>query len=262
MIQLRVDDLCFSYGAMPVLRNVSISDVPTGCVTATIGPNAAGKTTLFKCMSGLLRGTGRVIIDGREIREIKRQDINRMVTYLPQENPVNAVLTVFEAVLLARQHTASWRVADVDLVHVMSALADLRIEDLAKRILNELSGGQKQLVSIAQTLVREPSILLMDEPTSSLDLQKQLEVLGLVRRVSAERGITTIIALHDLNMAARFADHFIVMQRGIVYTAGSAREVLTREMVRDVYGVDALVEPASDGVISVTPIRSMRDSFQ
>lgn len=258
MSGLRVQDLSFAYGAAPILRGISFDARPAG-VTALIGPNAAGKSTLFKCVAGLLAGHGTVLVDGRPLAAMDRAEINRTVAYLPQENPTAAVLTVFEAVLLARQQVGSWRVADDDLTRVAAALDDLGIADLALRYLNELSGGQKQLVSIAQALVRAPRVLLMDEPTSNLDLQRQLEVVGLVRRVARERGVTVVVALHDLNLAARHADHVLVLAGGELRAAGPPAGVLTPAMVLDVYGVEARVDLDADGVPVVTALRSVRD---
>jgi iron complex transport system ATP-binding protein len=167
-------------------------------------------------------------------------------------------LTVFEAVLLARKHSLSWRVGDEDLKAVSQVLEDLEIPELALRYLNELSGGQKQMISIAQALVRSPQVLLLDEPTSSLDLQHQLEVLVLIQKVIVERRITTIIALHDLNLAARYAHQFVVMSNGTVYATGKAKTVLTPEMLRDVYRIHAVVHIDGDQIPQITPISSVR----
>ena len=255
---LSVDEVRFSYGAVTVLDGITIGELDPGKITATIGPNAAGKTTLFKCIAGLLKPEGSIRLGGKDLRQHSREEITKKVSYLPQESPVNAVLTVFEAVLLARKHTLSWRVSDEDLRACAQILENLDIEDLSTRFLNELSGGQKQMVSIAQALVREPDVLLMDEPTSSLDLQRQLEVLDLIREVTAGRGIITLISLHDLNLAARYAAYFVVMDKGTVYASGEGHQVLTPEMLRDVYGVNATVLTSPDGILQVTPLGSVR----
>ena len=258
-MNLSVNDVRFSYGAATVLNGITIGGIEPGRITATIGPNAAGKTTFFKCIAGLLKPEGSIRLDDKDLREYSREEITRKVSYLPQESPVNAVLTVFEAVLLARKHTLSWRVSDEDLRAVAQILMDLDIEELSTRFLNELSGGQKQMVSIAQALVREPNVLLMDEPTSSLDLQRQLEVLDLIHQVTSDRGIITLISLHDLNLAARFAAYFVVMNQGAVYSLGDGHHVLTPEMLRDVYGVNATVLTSTDGILQVTPLGSVRN---
>ena len=256
-MRLEIEDLRFKYGSKPVLEGIEMQAMP-GEITAIIGPNAAGKTTLLKCIAGLLKSDGKVMLDGREVRSFRRDEITEYMSYLPQESFSRAVLTVFEAVLLGRLHSLSWRVDDCALTLVSDVLEDLEIDDLATRYLNELSGGQKQMVSIAQSLVREPKVLLMDEPTSSLDLQHQLEVIDLIRDVTVERGITTLIALHDLNLAARYADRFVVMHNGSVYASGEPASVLTSETVRHIYGVNATVYTDGDGIPQITPRSSVR----
>ncbi len=256
-MRLEIKNLRFGYGSKPVLENIEMHASP-GEITAVIGPNAAGKTTLLKCIAGILRAEGSTVLDGKEMNNFKKEEITKYVSYLPQETSAHAVLMVFEAVLLGRLHSLSWRVSDDALTLVSEVLEDLGIDDLASRYLNELSGGQKQMVSIAQSLVREPKVLLLDEPTSSLDLQHQLEVLDLIRAVTVEREITTLIALHDLNLAARYADKFIVMHNGTVYASGKPASVLTQETVRYIYGVNATVYVDGDGIPQITPISSVR----
>jgi iron complex transport system ATP-binding protein len=255
---LAIDDLSFSYGATPILRGITLPVIPAGEITGVIGPNAAGKTTFFKCIAGLLTGRGRVSLDGVDLATLSAVERAKRVTYLPQDVSAPAVLTVVESVLLARQHSISWRVSDEDLEVVGRILDDVRIAPLALRYLNELSGGQRQLVSIAQSLARAPRLLLMDEPTSNLDLQHQLEVLEFMRQVTAERRMMTLIAVHDLNLAARYADRLIVLTGGGVYAAGAPAEVLTPAMLREVYGVHATVAPGPDGHPQVTPHASIR----
>ena len=256
VMRLEVNDLSFSYGATAVLDGVSMNDAKPGRITAIIGPNAAGKTTFFKCLAGLLKHQGSVRLDGIELKELKKEEVTSRVGYLPQEGPVNAVLTVFETLLLARKHTMSWRVREEDLAVAAAVLRDLDIEHLSLRYLNELSGGQKQMVSIAQVLARSPQVFLLDEPTSNLDLQRQLEVLSLLRQVTEERKTITLISLHDLNLAARFAHHIIVMNQGRIYASGDATSVLTPGMLRVVYRVNATVQMGPDGVTQIIPVSS------
>lgn len=256
--EIAVDDLRFSYGSIPVLRGISVAGLMSGEITAVIGPNAAGKSTFFKCLAGLIRGEGRILLDGRDSARMKHAEISRRVTYLPQENTVSAVLTVFESVLLARQQSASWRVTDDDLTAVQATLVSLEIGDLGTRHLNELSGGQRQMVSIAQALVRNPDVLILDEPTNNLDLQRQMEVLELLRAATVARGLTTIVALHDLNLAARYADRIVVLSEGTVYASGDARSILTPTLLRDIYGVHATVAIDEEGCPIVIPRASVR----
>ena len=263
-MKIKIEGLYFNYGISTVLRNINMEALP-GEITAIIGPNAAGKTTLLKCIAGILRSSrrdGKIFFNEKEINDFRKGDINRFVSYFPQENSVHAVLQVFEVVLLGRLHSMSWRVRNEELSLVSKVIEDFGIEDLASRYINELSGGQRQMVFVAQSLVREPKILLLDEPTNNLDLQHQLEVLDLVRHVTIEQNITTIVALHDLNLAARYADKFIVMREGNVYSAGKPIDVITQEMVRTIYNVNAYVYIDNDGVPQVIPKSSTKNDEQ
>jgi iron complex transport system ATP-binding protein len=256
-MKLTVEEISFCYGSHPVLHNASLTCAEPGKVTALIGPNAAGKSTLFKCMAGLLHPTGKLLLNDRPLTTYSREKLAQHICYLPQEVAVSAALTVFEAVLLARKQHASWRASDDDLMAVENALQKLNITHLSLRYLNELSGGQKQMVSLAQALVRKPDILLLDEPTSALDLHHQLSILELVQQITSERKIITVIALHDLNLAAQFADYFVVMKEGRVYGCGESDSVLTSAMIREVYRVEAQVMSIFGNRLTITPQRAL-----
>jgi iron complex transport system ATP-binding protein len=255
-----VDGLSFNYGSVRVLEDVSLAPARPGELVGVVGPNAAGKSTFLKCVAGLHHGKGRLWLGDEEVRSNDQwRRLRREVTYLPQEYASTAAITVFEAVLVARQQTASWVVGDDDMAAVATILDELRLEPIALRYLSELSGGQRQMVAVAQALAREPRVLLLDEPTSSLDLQRQLELLQLVRSLAAERSMTVLIALHDLNLAARFVDRLVILHQGRAYADGAPSEVLTEMMLWQVYGIEARVERDADGLPRVTPLRSVRD---
>ena len=257
-VTLELRNVSVAYGSRAVLHDITTPMMRGGEVTAVIGPNAVGKSSLFRRIAGLIGGSGEVVVDGRPAAGWAQGDPDRPC-HLPQETAVNAVLTVFESVLLARKYTAGWRVGDADVDAVTRTLALLEIDNLAMRTLGELSGGQKQLASIAQALVREPRILLMDEPTSALDLQRQVEVLTLVRDLARSRGLCVLIALHDLNQAVRFTERVLVLKDGRVAACGAPRDVVTARMLRDVYGVEARIETCSDGMPMVLVDRSTRE---
>lgn len=258
-MSVRVAGLRFSYGRRPVLQRVDLEEIAAGEVAAVVGPNAAGKSTLFKCLAGLLRAEGEITLAGLTVSGRRwGEEQRRLVSYLPQEYPSTATLTVFEAVLLGRQRGGAWIVSEDDLARVAAVLERLGLSPLALRYLNELSGGQRQLVAVAQALVREPRVLLLDEPTSSLDLHRQLELLRIVREVARERGVTVLLALHDLNLAARFVDRLIVLHNGVVHAAGAPAAVLTVDLIRQVYGIEARVTLEPDGAPSVVPLRAVR----
>ncbi|OPX77375.1 MAG: Cobalamin import ATP-binding protein BtuD [Methanosaeta sp. PtaB.Bin039] len=245
---LAVRNLSFSYGQKSVLLDINLDCKPM--LTAIIGPNATGKSTFLKCIAGLLKHRGSVILNGKRIYD---GDSTGQVSYLPQDNGTPIALTVLEAVLLGMHQSLSWRVSQKDLDLAFGVLEDLGIEELSTRLLNQLSGGQQQMVSIAQSLVREPQVLLMDEPTSSLDLYRQLEIFNLIKKVTYEKNIITLVALHDLNLAARYADRMVVMSKGTIYDAGEPYAILTEDMIKTVYGVHADVYMDRDGLPVVVP---------
>lgn len=240
MVTIALEGLGARYGKREILSEITTPTLPAGRLTAVIGPNAAGKSTLFKRIAGLIQGPGSVhLSDDAQSREAIR--------YMPQDTGANAVLSVYESILLAAKQGTGWRVADEDLAEIDALLTALQIEALAFRSLGELSGGQRQLVSIAQALVRKPQILLMDEPTSALDLYRQIEVLAFMQRRARETGMAVLIALHDLNHALRYCDHTIVIADGTLAASGRTQDVITPSMLRSVYRVEARVEACSQG---------------
>ncbi|VVN28382.1 Fe(3+) dicitrate transport ATP-binding protein FecE [Pseudomonas fluorescens] len=242
MVTLQLDNLGARYGQREIIRGVSTTTFSGGQMVAVVGPNAAGKSTLFKRMAGLIDGPGQVIL-----KESKKGPTG--ISYMPQGLNASARLTVYESVLLARkQLTPGWVVHDDELKLVDEILAALGITGLSFRNLGELSGGQQQLVSIAQTLVREPEILLMDEPTSALDMHRQVQVLNFMRSLARQREMIVFIAIHDLNQALRFADQVLVIADGTSQGSGPSSEVITEQMLRDVYQVEARIEQCSKGL--------------
>ncbi|MDQ0454374.1 ABC transporter ATP-binding protein [Rhizobium paknamense] len=244
MVSLKLDKVGARYGSTAVFEDISTGWLKGGELTALIGPNAAGKSTLFKRMAGLLAGPGTVVVE--DVREGRRP-----ICYMPQDTGANAVLTVYESVLLAAKQGGGWRVADGELAEIDRLLQALRISDLAFRDLGALSGGQRQLVAIAQALVRKPDVLLMDEPTSALDLFRQIEVLEFMRRIAESEGMAVLIALHDLNHALRYCSQTMVVAGGRLVASGPTQAVITPALLRDTYRVDARIEPCSQGRLQV-----------
>lgn len=257
-MQLDVRNISYSYGKNRVLHDVSLEGMTSGEVVAVIGPNAAGKSTMFRCISGLLKCSGNVFIDGVSTSEIPRHVLSQRVAFMPQDNLANARMTVFEAVLLSLQVNASWRVSDEDLQRVQHTLVGLGIDHLALRFLNELSGGQRQMISVAQALVRQPEVIILDEPTNNLDLQRQLELLDLVREAASQRNLLSILALHDLNLAARVADRIVLLHEGRLLAYGSPHEVINQDMLATIFGVHADVHKNTNGDPHISLVRSVR----
>lgn len=249
---LQASQLRFSYGTMEVLRGIDMTIGPG--ITAIVGPNAAGKTTLLRCFCGLLKPRGEVLLDRQDIRTLRPEELAQAVSYLPQSLFSPAVLTVFEAVLLGRVHRLGWHVGAEDLDVVQSLLEDFGIASLGGRYITELSGGQAQLVFLAQALARKPTVLLLDEPNTSLDFHHQFEICERIRDMTRERGLSTAMSVHDLNMAARIADVVYVLEAGRIRCSGTPNEVLTEEMLSDVYGVTARVTHDDEGRPLITPL--------
>ncbi|NWE49679.1 ABC transporter ATP-binding protein [Pseudomonas gingeri] len=239
MVKMQLDNLGARYGQREIISGITTSTFLGGQVVAVVGPNAAGKSTLFKHMAGLIDGSGQI-----NLRDSAKGPAG--ICYMPQGLNASARLTVYESVLLARKQLApGWSVHDDELALVDQTLSALGISDLSFRNLGELSGGQQQLVSIAQTLVREPEILLMDEPTSALDMHRQVQVLNFMRSLARQREIIVFIAIHDLNQALRFADQVLVIANGGAQGSGPCEEVITVQMLREVYKVEARIEQCS-----------------
>jgi len=240
MVSLALKDVGATYGRTTVLSKVGMDTLRGGSMTAVIGPNAAGKSTLFKRIASLVSGPGLV-----QLSETERGP--RTICYMPQDTGANTVLTVYESILLSAKQGGGWRVSDDELFEIDAILNALNIHHLAFRGLGELSGGQRQLVALAQALARKPEVLLMDEPTSALDLNRQIEVLGFISDLAKKSGMIVLIALHDLNHALRYCAHTLVIAGGEMIVSGETRSVITTAMLRDVYRIEARIEPCSLG---------------
>lgn len=242
-IRLLIEDVTVRYGARTALHGVSCT-VCGGEVLALLGPNGSGKSSLLRAAAGLQRHGGRVTLDA---------PAGARVGFLPQDNGARAALTVLETVLLGRRRALGMRVPAVEVERAGAALARLGIADLASRLLPELSGGQRQLVFLAQILVDERAVLLLDEPTSALDLRNQFALLALLRDLAERAGLAVLVALHDLNAAMRFADRVLVLQDGHCRAAGPPQEILTVDLLAEVYGVRAEVARTDTGGIAIIP---------
>ncbi len=242
---LSTRDLVVGYDERTVLDGLDVT-LPAGAFTVIVGPNACGKSTLLRTMARLLTPrSGTVLLDGTAIRDLPTREVAWRLGVLPQSPLVPEGVTVADLVGRGRQPYQrwwrQWSAADSAAVDEAMALAD--VAGLADRPVDTLSGGQRQRVWIAMTLAQDTEALLLDEPTTFLDLAHQVEVLDLLHRLRAERGRTVVAVLHDLNQAARYADHLVAMRAGAVVAAGPPREILTAALVRDVFGLDCVVVP-------------------
>jgi iron complex transport system ATP-binding protein len=238
---LRVKNVTFSYGGRDVLQNVAL-DVNAGEILSIVGPNGAGKSTLIRCINRILMPRlGTIHLDGQEIERLTERGRARKFGYVPQAEGEAFPSTVYETVLMGRRPHVIWSVSKSDLAAVEEVIRYMGLAGYAERYLYELSGGERQKVMLARALAQQPEVLLLDEPTSNLDVRHQLEVLELVREVAHGQGKCVLMVMHDLNMAVRFSDQVLMLKSGQVFAAGKPGEVLIPENIKAVYEIDAQV---------------------
>ena len=257
---LAAHDLAFGYTAsQPVVHNVSFT-VAHGAIVGILGPNGSGKTTLLKVLAGMLRpDRGEVRLHGRALSTLPRRAIARQLAMVPQETHLAFEYTVLEMVLMGRHpHLGTFQLEGPDdLAAARNALAATGTLELEHRPFSTLSGGEKQRVIIASALAQSADLLLLDEPTASLDLRYQLEIASLLVRLNRERDVTIVLSTHDLNFAASVCRTLVMLRGGRVLARGETGSVLTREAIARLYDVDAEVEfSVRAGHLTVVPIRA------
>jgi iron complex transport system ATP-binding protein len=254
---LSIDNLTVTYGRRRILDSLDAGPLPRGEITALLGPNGSGKSTLLRALSGLTRAqSGKLVLDGEALALGASGARSHSVVYLPQALPAGVRLQVLESVLVAYRATRNQaygapRHATDDLAHAYDVLQRLGIETLATRSLDELSGGQRQLVGIAQALVRDPQVLLLDEPLSALDLNHQFHVMRTLRSETRHRNMVTVVVLHDINTALRSCDKAMLLHGGRISGFGAPADVVTPARLDQVFGVIARIEPCSQGQFQV-----------
>lgn len=237
---LNVENLSFHYRNGPeILRQVSFS-LEDGQFLAILGNNGAGKSTMLKCFNQILRVEGgHVWMDGEDLLTMTHREVAQRVAFVSQNIP-STQMTVHDVVMLGRRPYMRWGFTEEDHRIVHEAMDRLHLSDMRGRFLNELSGGERQKVMLARALAQHPKVLLLDEPTSSLDIQNQYQVLDIVRDICRTSTITAVMVIHDLNLALRFCDRFLLLKDGQVYRSGDS-SILDRQALREVYGVNAHV---------------------
>ncbi|MCB5281473.1 MULTISPECIES: ABC transporter ATP-binding protein [unclassified Arthrobacter] len=268
MATLQTSGLTLKYDHRTVIEGLS-TEIPEGRVTMIVGANACGKSTLLRGLARLLKpAAGTVTLDGRDIHRRRAREVARTLGLLPQHPTAPAGITVRDLVGRGRYpHQGFFRSGATagsvdDKRAVQQAMAATETLELAGRNVDELSGGQRQRVWIAMALAQETEVLLLDEPTTYLDLTHQLEVLDLITDLNRRRGTTVAIVLHDLNLAARYADHIIAMKDGRIVAEGAARAVVTEELVREVFGLASRVLPDPvSGAPLIIPLGRHHASF-
>lgn len=239
-MNLSVSELGYSYNGHPVLQRIRFTLTP-GTMLCVLGRNGAGKTTLLKCLNRILKpDKGTVLLGEEALGAMSRNEAARRLGYVPQHHR-QLQLSVFESILMGRKPHLNWGPGPKDYALVEELIRQMGLEDLALRPMEALSGGEMQKVAIARALAQAPGILLLDEPTSNLDLKNQLEVMALVRRVIDNQGLSAVVAIHDLNLAVRFGDRFLFLKDGRVHELEDDAS-LCAETIQHVYGVNVALE--------------------
>lgn len=251
MATLQIDSLSCAYKGKPVLNCVH-AEFSSGRLTAILGRNGAGKTTLIRCIAGLHDYCGQVRLTDKE-KVLDRSHI----AYLPQLEKITSSLAAFETILLGLTKQLTWKVSQEQLQKVSDVIRELKLEALADTPVKSLSGGQKQLVFLAQAFVSEPKILLLDEPTSALDIRHQLVVMDTVAKYCKEKDAIALFVIHDLMLASRYSDSILFLHDGKVHALDRPENVLHSSVIDPIYQIESLIEKNSLGLTTLTPIRPL-----
>ena len=255
-LNLTVNKLSFKYDGTQVLKDVNL-EVKIGEMLSIVGPNGSGKSTLLKCINRILKTQqNTVLIDGEDTNKLNLKELSKIMGYVPQSSTNTFPFTVFDIVLMGRKPYIHWSLSERDTEIVAEMMDYIGIGDLAMRHFNELSGGEQQKVIIARALAQQPQFLLLDEPTSSLDIRHQLEILCILKSLAKTNHCSVIVAMHDLNLASRFSDRMLMLKKGSIFTVGTPDAVLTKENIESVYGIKTQVTNSILGSPQITPLIS------
>jgi iron complex transport system ATP-binding protein len=253
-MKLTINKLSFNYGAISILKEIEL-EVGLGEVLSIVGPNGSGKSTLLKCINRILKTKkDTILIDDQDTFKLSLKQLSMLMGYVPQSSTSTFPFTVFDVVLMGRKPYIHWNIGERDNEIVAEMLDFLGISHLAMRHFNELSGGEQQKVIVARALAQQPKLLLLDEPTSSLDIKHQLEIICMLKSLAQTKERSVIVSMHDLNLASRFSDRMLMLKQGRIYAVGTPEEVLTEKNIEAVYGIKATVSTSVIGKPQITPL--------
>ncbi|WP_448590202.1 ABC transporter ATP-binding protein [Thermodesulfobium sp.] len=236
---IQINGISFSYNSVDVLKDVNFH-IDKGDLIAILGNNGVGKSTLLKCINRILKPKfGTILIEGQDTKKLG-SEIAKKVSYVSQRNQATR-LTVFDAVLLGRKPYVKWDISKRDLEITKCVIEMFSLQEIAMRFVDELSGGELQKVIVARALVQEPSLILLDEPTNNLDIKSQIEVMNIVKQIVQSNEISCLMAIHDINLALRFIDKFILMKDGKIFSSGGL-EIITEENFSETFGVNIKIK--------------------
>lgn len=243
---LTITGLSSGYSRQPVIEDLHVGELPPGEITMLLGPNGCGKSTLLRALAGLNKARGEARLNGDNLLALPFSERAQKVVFLPQSLPQGVHLHVLESVIVALRAGGGEHRAQ-DKARALGLLAELGISHLAMCYLDSLSGGQKQLVGLAQALIRRPALLLLDEPLSALDLNYQFQVMEVIRQETRARRMVTLMVVHDINIALRHGGRVVMLKQGRLVASGTAEEAVTPEHLAQLYGVYARIERCSQG---------------
>jgi iron complex transport system ATP-binding protein len=245
MANLEIENIILDYGEQPVINDLSFQ-LHAGELLGLVGPNGCGKTSIIKSLSRVLSpSSGHILLDGKELTAISRNELACLIGVVPQNPYLPETFTVFEVVILGRNPHLGLLSGETarDIAVVWQAMEKTSITHLSKRRIGELSGGEKQRVTIARVLAQEPQVILLDEPTANLDIAQQIDILDLIAGMCRDQNIAGLIAIHDLNIAAQYCSRIIMLKNGRVFVEGNPGEVITTENIREVFAAETTIYP-------------------
>jgi iron complex transport system ATP-binding protein len=250
MVEIKIENMGVNFKNKTVLKNIN-ANFKGGNIVSVIGPNGTGKTTFIKAVANMNKYTGEIniLMDKKPLSKEK-------IAYVPQSNNSKSELTVFEMVLLGQIKDLKWKVSAEQLNKTKQMIKELNLTNIAHEPFSKLSGGQKQLVVMAQALISNPKVLLLDEPTSALDLKHQLQVLDIAQEYTKKTGALTFLVIHDLSLVARYSDCILLLNRGEIAGNGTPDEILETNLLEKVYQVEVDISKSNEGYITVTPVRA------
>jgi iron complex transport system ATP-binding protein len=256
---IKITNLNFSYGKQKILDLVNLS-FEAAQIVSLVGPNGSGKSTLLKCLCRILKTTDKTIfMEGKALEHYSRREMAQLIAYVPQQPTLNLAVSVIDAVKIGRSPYIGYTLSKNDENIVFEVIEQLGLTEHAFRSLRELSGGERQRVLLARVIAQQARILLLDEPTSALDLKNQLETASLLRVIQKQQQLTVIVAIHDLNLAARFSDSVVQLKQGKVYAHGSWDKTMTEQSILEIYGVQTFLGKVQ-GIPYVVSLNAVPDT--
>ncbi|HDQ06442.1 MAG TPA: ABC transporter ATP-binding protein [Candidatus Bathyarchaeota archaeon] len=257
---LELKNVSFDYGKRSALANINLSFLSSG-VISLVGPNGSGKSTLLKCINRILKPRGEVLFNRRNVQSFSISELSRTFGYVPQEFSSAFPITVFDMILLGRKPYLGWNPSEQDIEVVSENISLMELDDFALRPVNELSGGERQKVLIATALSQEPSVLLLDEPTSNLDIKHQIDVMKHLGEIVRSKKILALMAVHDLNLASHYSEEMVMLRKGKVFAQGKPKEILTKGNIKALYYINVAIHRHGE-IKHIVPVEDDDDLFR